>query len=210
MTTNAQLLFNAIPKGEPTPDTFKYDTENTIDLEQNLSNGACIVKTIVVSLDPYMRGRMRPAEVKSYSPAFELHKPLTGHGVAVVVRAAEDSKYKVGDHVYGVIPYQQYIFFPGEQKVDEETKKFLGPSPLRVIKNEEGLPWVRSSNADCTCIANPSDYSPPTSVLLVCPARPPSWPGRRSPKPRRARLRSFQPEVDLSVKWSSSSPRLMA
>ncbi|GHJ90132.1 hypothetical protein NliqN6_6534 [Naganishia liquefaciens] len=141
MTTNAQLLFNAIPKGEPTPETFKYNTENTIDLEQKLSDGACIVKVIVVSLDPYMRGRMRPAEVKSYSPAFELHKPLTGHGVAVVIRAAEDSKYKVGDHVYGVIPYQQYIFFPGEQKVDEETKKFLGPSPLRVIKNEEGLPW---------------------------------------------------------------------
>jgi NADPH-dependent curcumin reductase CurA len=148
MTTNAQLLFNSIPKGEPTPETFKYDTENTIDLEQKLENGACIVKVICVSLDPYMRGRMRPAEVKSYSPAFELHKPLNGHGVAVVIRAAEDSKFKVGDHVYGVVPYQQYIFFPGEQKVDEETKKFLGPqSQLRVIKNEEGLPWVRARNS---------------------------------------------------------------
>jgi NADPH-dependent curcumin reductase CurA len=143
MTTNAQLIFNQIPKGEPTPETFKYNTENTIDLEQKLDNGAHIVKIICVSLDPYMRGRMRPAEVKSYSPAFELHKPLTGHGVGVVIRAAADSQYKVGDHVYGMVPYQQFVFYPGQQKVDEETKKFLGPQVgLRVIKNEEGLPWV--------------------------------------------------------------------
>ncbi|KAJ9108580.1 hypothetical protein QFC19_002296 [Naganishia cerealis] len=142
MTTNAQLLFNAIPKGEPTSDSFKYDTSSTIDLEQELSNGASIVKLICVSLDPYMRGRMRPAEIKSYSPAFELHKPITGHGIGVVIRAAADSKYKVGDHVYGTVPYQQYLFVPGQQTVDEETKKFLGPqASLRVIKNEEGLPW---------------------------------------------------------------------
>ncbi|KAJ9121390.1 hypothetical protein QFC24_004728 [Naganishia onofrii] len=142
MTTNAQLIFNQIPKGEPTPETFKYNTENTIDLEQKLDNGAHIVKIICVSLDPYMRGRMRPAEVKSYSPAFELHKPLTGHGVGVVIRAAADSQYKVGDHVYGMVPYQQFVFYPGQQKVDEESKKFLGPQVgLRVIKNEEGLPW---------------------------------------------------------------------
>ncbi|KAJ9115908.1 hypothetical protein QFC22_005051 [Naganishia vaughanmartiniae] len=142
MTTNAQLLFNQIPKGEPTPETFKYNTENKIDLEQKLDNGAHIVKIICVSLDPYMRGRMRPAEVKSYSPAFELHKPLTGHGVGVVIRAAADSQYKVGDHVYGMVPYQQFVLIPGQQKVDEESKKFLGPQVgLRVIKNEEGLPW---------------------------------------------------------------------
>lgn len=143
MTTNAQLIFNQIPQGEPTPETFKYNTENTIDLEQKLENGAYIVKLICVSLDPYMRGRMRPAHIKSYSPAFELHKPLTGHGVGVVIRAAADSQYKVGDHVYGMVPYQQYVFYPGQQKVDEESKKFLGPQVgLRVIKNEEGLPWV--------------------------------------------------------------------
>jgi NADPH-dependent curcumin reductase CurA len=144
MTTNAQLIFNSIPKGEPTAETFKYNTENTIDLDQKLADGAYIIKIICVSLDPYMRGRMRPAEVKSYSPAFDLHKPLTGHGVGVVVRAGAGAGFKVGDHVYGMVPYQQYVFFPGEQKVDEETKKFLGPqSQLRVIKNEEGLPWVR-------------------------------------------------------------------
>ncbi|KAI5451086.1 hypothetical protein NCC49_001964 [Naganishia albida] len=142
MTTNAQLIFNAIPKGEPTAETFKFNTDNTIDLDQKLADGAYIIKIICVSLDPYMRGRMRPAEVKSYSPAFDLHKPLTGHGVGVVVRAGASAGFKVGDHVYGMVPYQQYVFFPGEQKVDEETKKFLGPqSQLRVIKNEEGLPW---------------------------------------------------------------------
>lgn len=71
---NPTVLFNSIPKGKPTPETLKYDTSQTIDLDQAL-NGGLIIQLVTVSVDPYMRGRMRPAEIKSYSPAFPLHKP---------------------------------------------------------------------------------------------------------------------------------------
>ncbi|KAF8896870.1 hypothetical protein CPB84DRAFT_1748159 [Gymnopilus junonius] len=46
-----------------------------------------------------MRGPTRPASVKSYFPAFEIGKPITGPGVGVVIRS-ENSKVKPGDHVY--------------------------------------------------------------------------------------------------------------
>jgi NADPH-dependent curcumin reductase CurA len=41
---------------------------------------------------------MRDANVKSYTPAFELGKPITNYGVGLVVRS-EHPDYKAGDHV---------------------------------------------------------------------------------------------------------------
>jgi hypothetical protein len=46
---------------------FKYDESQTIDLEAAPLGGGFLVKTLALSLDPYMRGRMRDAGQKSYS-----------------------------------------------------------------------------------------------------------------------------------------------
>lgn len=52
-----------------------YDTSETIDPDTVPLNGGFLVKLLDTSVDPYMRGRMRPASVKSYVPAFEVGKP---------------------------------------------------------------------------------------------------------------------------------------
>lgn len=125
---NGRLLFNEIPSGSPEPGkTTIYDESQTIDLDAVPLNGGVLLKTIVLSIDPYMRGRMRSAEVKSYVDAFKLHEPLVNHGIATVLRSEYDG-IKVGDHVLGVLPFQQYTIW-------DDVKK------LRVIKNEEKLPW---------------------------------------------------------------------
>ena len=59
---------NAIPKhtGYPEPGkTTVYDESETIDLESVPLNGGVLVKTLVLSIDPYMRNRMRPAAPNS-------------------------------------------------------------------------------------------------------------------------------------------------
>jgi NADPH-dependent curcumin reductase CurA len=43
------------------------DTSETIDLDTVPLNGGFLVKTLVLSIDPYLRGKMRSPEVKSYS-----------------------------------------------------------------------------------------------------------------------------------------------
>jgi hypothetical protein len=48
-------------------ETTVYDTSQKIDLETVSLNGGFVVKTLVLSIDPYMRGRMRAAEEKSYA-----------------------------------------------------------------------------------------------------------------------------------------------
>jgi len=89
--------------------------------------GEFLVKNLVVSIDPYMRGRMRDASIESYAPAFLQGEPLDNFGVGLVLRS-ENSTLKAGDHIYGFVPFQEYFI-----------AKNAGA--FRVLKNEEKLPW---------------------------------------------------------------------
>lgn len=54
--------------GFPVPGkTTIYDESQTIDLENVDLKGGFLLKVLVLSIDPYLRGRMRSAEIKSYS-----------------------------------------------------------------------------------------------------------------------------------------------
>ena len=60
--------------GYPVPGkTTVYDESQTIDLDNVPLNGGVLVKTLVLSVDPYMRGRMRRPEIKSYSVSIHVH-----------------------------------------------------------------------------------------------------------------------------------------
>ncbi|KAF4616129.1 hypothetical protein D9613_011261 [Agrocybe pediades] len=106
--TNGRVLFKSIPEGYPVPgENIVYDTSEKIDLDNVPLNGGILLKTLEVSVDPYMRGRMRDASIESYVDAFELNESITGFGVAVIVRS-ESSEVKEGDYVSGMIQYQNY------------------------------------------------------------------------------------------------------
>jgi len=127
--TNSRHLYNELIKGLPEPGkTTVHDTSQTIDLERVALNGGFLVKTLVLSMDPYIRGRMRDPKVKSYIEPFNPGEPVQNFGVGVVLRS-ENSAVKVGEHIYGLFPFQEYVI------VNE-------PLMLqRTLKNEEGLPW---------------------------------------------------------------------
>ncbi len=58
--------------GYPIPGkTTVYDDSQTIDLDTVPLNGGILVKALSFSIDPYMRGMMRPATVKSYAVSCE-------------------------------------------------------------------------------------------------------------------------------------------
>ncbi|KAF8558790.1 alcohol dehydrogenase [Imleria badia] len=126
--TNARQIFNEIPTGYPIPgQTTVYDTTQTIDLENVPLNGGFLLKTLVLSIDPYMRGRMRDASVKSYISSFKLGQPLDNYGVGLVLRS-ENSAFEAGDHLYGRLPFQEY-------SIQAE------PHGFSKIENEHKLPW---------------------------------------------------------------------
>ncbi|KAJ6452385.1 hypothetical protein C8R47DRAFT_1169175 [Mycena vitilis] len=109
--TNARVLFNSVPTDYPVPgETTVYDTSQTIDLETHPLNGGFLVKTLVLSVDPYFRGLMNVG--KSMVPGFALGEPLHGFGVGIVVRS-EDSGIIPGKYVYGMgFLHQEYFVLP--------------------------------------------------------------------------------------------------
>ena len=69
----------ARPHGEPTPEDFQLvETERPDPAE-----GQVVVRMLVMSVDPYMRGRMRPGP--SYAPAWEVGATMQGGAVGRVV-----------------------------------------------------------------------------------------------------------------------------
>jgi len=74
--TNGRAIFNSIPDGFPEPGkTVAYDTSQTIDLDNVPLYGGFLVKTLELSIDPYMRSQMRDPEVETYVPPFYIGKP---------------------------------------------------------------------------------------------------------------------------------------
>ena len=72
------------PHGDPTPEDFRL-----VDLERpDPRPGQVAVRTIAMSVDPYMRGRMSAA--KSYAPSWELDATMDGAAVGQVVASRAD------------------------------------------------------------------------------------------------------------------------
>ncbi|KIY73362.1 NAD-P-binding protein [Cylindrobasidium torrendii FP15055 ss-10] len=111
-TRNAAVLFNEIPNDFPVPGkTTKYDESSTIDLDNvSLGEDGVLVKTVALSIDPYLRSKMRAADIESYQPPYLLGKPLNSLGVGRVVRS-QNPKFKAGERVYGLFEHQEYNIF---------------------------------------------------------------------------------------------------
>ena len=74
MQTTAKLR----PLGYPIPgQTTVYYESETIDLENVPLKGGFLVKTLVLSIDPYLRGKMRDPSVPSYSVSPTCLFPVT-------------------------------------------------------------------------------------------------------------------------------------
>lgn len=69
------------------------------------AEGEVLLRTIYISVDPYLRGRMN--DTKSYIAPFELNKALSSGVVAQVVES-KSSHFNKGDVVLGSLPWQEY------------------------------------------------------------------------------------------------------
>ncbi|KAJ6583416.1 hypothetical protein DFH09DRAFT_911609 [Mycena vulgaris] len=116
LVTNDRVLFAAVPKDFPIPgETTVHDTTQTIDLDNVPFNGGFLIKTLMLSVDPYMRGRMRSPEQNSYSPPYTLGAPIVD--------------VAVGKYIYGRIPHQEYNVIPDMQG-------------LSLLEKHPKLPWT--------------------------------------------------------------------
>jgi NADPH-dependent curcumin reductase CurA len=112
-TKNRQILLASRPSGEPTLDNFRL-VEGEV---QSPGPGQMLLRSIYLSLDPYMRGRMNAA--KSYAPPVEIGQVMEGRAVAEVVES-NLTGYQRGDIVFAPIGWQEFGLSDGQgaRKID--------------------------------------------------------------------------------------------
>lgn len=98
---NRKILFASRPKGMPDESNFKMVEDRIPELNE----GEVLIKTLYLSVDPYMRGRM--SEAKSYVQPYEVGEPFKG-GIVGKVVDSKNEKYKVGEYVEGLLDWGEY------------------------------------------------------------------------------------------------------
>ncbi len=98
--TTEQIVLASRPKGLPVSDNFRMQQFELPAIKA----GEILLKGLYYSVDPYMRGRMNDA--KSYTPPFEIDKPLNGSVIGKVTESNLDN-FKTGDVVVGHFPWQK-------------------------------------------------------------------------------------------------------
>ncbi len=108
MTTHTREIHLASrPDGKPTLDNFR-----TVEVDlPDLDDGQVLVRNTIMSVDPYMRGRMN--DVKSYVPPFQIDQPLDGGAVATVIESRVE-QLPVGTRVTHGLGWREHAILAGD------------------------------------------------------------------------------------------------
>ena len=118
ITKNRQILLASRPDGEPSAGNFKL-----VEVEiPRPAPGQMLVRTIYLSLDPYMRGRMNAGP--SYASPTEINEVMPGQSVCEVIES-NIPDFRPGDIILATSGWQEYSLANIEevQKIDRS----LGP-----------------------------------------------------------------------------------
>lgn len=135
MTELTRVVLARRPKGDAVPDDFRLETAPIPAVRP----GEVVLRTIWLTLDPYMRGRMNDGP--SYAPPVALGDVMTGQVVAEVM-ASSDPSLAPGDQVVANIGWASHGVAPAA-----ECRK-LDPSlaPVSTALGVLGMPghtaWI--------------------------------------------------------------------
>ena len=126
---STQIRLAARPVGEPRDEDFEFVSTDLGELE----DGQVLLRTVYLSLDPYMRGRMSAA--KSYAKPVEVGDVMVGGTVCEVVESRSPRR-DVGDLVLAYTGWQTYAV------VDVKATRRLDPAaaPISTALGVLGMP----------------------------------------------------------------------
>ncbi|MFC7418669.1 NADP-dependent oxidoreductase [Iodobacter arcticus] len=103
---NRSIVLASRPHGAPTPADFRLE-EHAVPA---IGSGEVLLRTLYLSLDPYMRGRM--SDAPSYAAPVEVGAVMGG-GTVSRVEASQNGDYAVGDLVVNFGGWQDYSISDG-------------------------------------------------------------------------------------------------
>ena len=128
---NQQILLKSYPTGEPKESDFAL-VETAIPEPRE---GEILNRTIYLSLDPYMRGRM--SDRASYTTPAKLGEVMVGSTVSQVVKS-NNPQFSAGDFVLGYGGWQDYAIAQGETL----TKLDPNQVPISYALGITGMPGM--------------------------------------------------------------------
>ena len=131
MNVNRQMVLASRPFGAPTADNF-----NLIESEKPTPKAdEVLLRTVFLSLDPYMRGRMNDA--KSYADPVAINDVMVG-GSVCRVEESNHSDYKKGDWVVAFGGWQDYSVINGSELLKLDSN-MANPSHALGVLGMPGL-----------------------------------------------------------------------
>ena len=131
MTVNRQIRLKSRPVGAPSASNF-----DIVDAPlPPLADNGVLRRTIYLSLDPYMRGRMNDA--RSYAAPVNVGDVMCGHTVSQVVESSNPA-FRAGDFVAGYDGWQQYGASSGKDLRPLEP----GAAPISTALSVLGMPGM--------------------------------------------------------------------
>jgi NADPH-dependent curcumin reductase CurA len=133
--TSREIRLASRPEGRPTDENFELAEVPVPEPGE----GQALVRNVYLSVDPYMRGRMRDA--KSYVPPFPVGEVMQGGAVGVVEKS-NDPKLDVGDWVNTQLGWREHALVDADSalRVDPEV------APVSTALGVLGMPgftaWV--------------------------------------------------------------------
>ena len=134
MTSTAlEVRLASRPTGWPTEDNFEIAEVEV----PTPGEGQILVRNVVMSVDPYMRGRMN--DVKSYVPPFQVGQPLEGGAVGEVVAVGAGVEgLAVGDNVLHGLGWREYAVLDAKHSVQVDPNV----APLGAYLGVLGMPGL--------------------------------------------------------------------
>jgi len=124
--TNRRWYFVERPAGEPDADSFDLRTEDVPEPD----DGELLVRVAYLSVDPYMRGRMRDSE--SYAEPWDVGDVLKGGVVGEVVES-DSERYDAGDYVTGQGTWADYSVLQADDVAPVDPEVADLPAYLGVL-----------------------------------------------------------------------------
>ncbi|MCU8343952.1 NADP-dependent oxidoreductase [Vibrio vulnificus] len=105
--TNRQIVLASRPVGAPTAENFTLKQSDIPTPAQ----GEMLLRSVYLSLDPYMRGRM--SDAKSYAEPVGIDEVMVG-GTVCQVEVSNHAEFEVGEWVLAYTGWQDYAISNGE------------------------------------------------------------------------------------------------
>ena len=173
MTSNPTWVLKRFPEGMPSPDDFSLEHR----APPVAKPGELVVRTLWLSVDPYMRARLSPA--KNYAAGQKIGEMMRGGGVGEVV-ASESPLFQPGDIIqaddFGWQPLTTVAASSGRptarligRSLPRSSRRSSAATMSAVVANR----FAASGSMHCATKRLSGSGTVPRSRLLPSPRTPP-------------------------------------